>query len=130
MSSRIGYWADIEIDKGSHWHEELSWYTLDDDGVTQIPVNMTGYVVELQIRTTPEAPEPLLRLTTEDDTIVLNPTTMPQVVWDVIATDTEALPGRGGYLSIRYTIGAITKRWVEGWVSFTPATVRAQGVGP
>lgn len=111
---------DLSILQGETFAYRAVWKTGPSPGV---PVDLTGCVARMQVRSSKASEEVLIALTTENDRIALGGTD-GSIELGISAADTAALDRGGVYdLEIEFPDGTV-RRLLQGKVRFDPEVTR------
>ncbi len=110
---------DFVIPKGSTWTQRL-WVK---DGVSNDPIDITGYTASMKIRPTVASSTVIATLTTENGCIAISGTE-GMITLSLSSTVTAAVTQSGGVYDLLVTGGGRVTRLVEGSVSFKPVVTR------
>jgi hypothetical protein len=110
---------DITIEQGATFRLNLVWRDADNN-----PVDLTGYVARMQVRSSYSDPEVQLNLSTENGAIVLGDT-LGTITITGSATSTDDIKVRAGVydVEVQASDGTVT-RLVQGKVRISPEVTR------
>lgn len=112
--------AKLKIEQGATFRHKFIWSA----GTPPVPVDLTGCIIRMQVRSEIKSKTVLLELTTENGGILLEPL-LGSISLYISATDTAEFTWTQGVwdLEIEYTDGTV-KRLLKGSVLVDPEVTR------